>query len=497
MALFATIRPELQVRNPSVVDDTLAAGSTLESSASFLSDTLNGLASQTKRMLGTTNWYDALSNRSLTGLDTAVDTINATKMLEWVEVITDVTVGGSDNFVILSVSGSEAPSQTAAVGAVTTEGAVVAAHGGTFGTHALTEVSGANALFPKNLVRVIDASTGDAITSATLGNEIFGLLQSEVATDGHTFNDTTQQVQISFVEANGTLNDLIAATASDIQGKTIRYAYQRRQTFANRGEQAYLGSATFADQVAAVDFNLDQVIDNQSGAATVAANIDLDLAANIEWAYRDAASADLLRVEEGSGDSTSTVAITAAVDFLDVDAADVDFANGLGAGSLSLGETTDTLSGTADIHLSATTDLTFTDGQKSGSTYAGELKLSATSQEWSDFETYSDAEVSILAALVKALKGVQPTRTVMIPSTSITAGSALIAATNVDAAPTLTGVGTPSQDVVVYLNGQKLVMDDSSTGDKDYDCYINASNQLVLEFDVGTSDRLEVFVHAY
>jgi hypothetical protein len=117
----------------------------------------------------------------------------------------DVTVTAAQNWEVLTTG--ELPSNTtAAVGSVTTLGTVVAAHGGTFDTHSLTEVTGPNPLSPKNLMTIVDASTGDPILSG--GRIVWGLLQTEIATNPHTMNYTDQRAQISFVRANATFDDL-------------------------------------------------------------------------------------------------------------------------------------------------------------------------------------------------------------------------------------------------------------------------------------------------
>lgn len=202
-------------------------------------------------------------------------------------VLTDVTVGGADNFVLLSVSGSETPSETASVGAVTTEGAVVAAHGGTFGTtHSVTEVAGSNALNPYNLVEVRD-SAGDPIMSSN-GKQIFGLLQSEVATDGHTFNDTTQQVQISFVEENIAGTDLVATAAADIQGTVINYSYSVRACLANMPQDGFINPGVFLDSTGSAglttttgaQFNMKQLEEEHTLAAAATSATTISIPAN-------------------------------------------------------------------------------------------------------------------------------------------------------------------------------------------------------------------------
>ena len=97
--------------------------------------------------------------------------------------------GGTGDVVILGTG--ELPSQTtAAVGAVTTLGTVVATHTGTFGSVSLDEVSGPNAVQPKNLMQIVDGNTRDPILSSS--RVVYGLLQGESGvTDGATITDTT------------------------------------------------------------------------------------------------------------------------------------------------------------------------------------------------------------------------------------------------------------------------------------------------------------------
>jgi hypothetical protein len=190
--------------------------------------------------LVTPSALDAGAKRGVNDLNTDLHALQRKRILRRVlEVGKDVTVGGADNFVVLG-TGELPTNTTAAVGSVTTEGTVVADHNAAFGAHSLLEVPGPNALQPDNLVRIRDASTLEPIESG--GAEVMGLLQSETAADGHTITDaTTTRVQISFVIANGTGDDLIACPAVDIQGKDINYAYIERQAFEDIPEHAFLG----------------------------------------------------------------------------------------------------------------------------------------------------------------------------------------------------------------------------------------------------------------
>jgi len=241
-------RPDEQIRNSDVYDDTIAAGLTMETGATSIEDDLNNLRSQLKRLSGEVNWHDPLSGNDLLTTSTSVGSLNTKGMLFRTQVLTDITVTAAQNWEVLSVSGSETPTETAAVGAVTTSGAVVAAHGGTFGTHSLAVVAGLNALRPVNLCVVRDAATGQPIQSG--GKGIWALLQSEIATDSHTFNDTTQRVQLSFVIENTTGDGLLACPVGDIAGATINYSYVRRLDWSSVPESAFL-DGIFVDQAAA------------------------------------------------------------------------------------------------------------------------------------------------------------------------------------------------------------------------------------------------------
>ncbi len=135
--------------------------------------------------------------------------------------------GGTGDVVILGTG--ELPTQTtAAVGAVTTLGTVVAAHTGIFGNITLDEVSGPNAVQPKNLMQIVDGNTRDPILSSS--RTVYGLLQGESGVvDGATITDTTTtRVQISFVRITSNGSDLERVPASDIAGMTINYCTRER-----------------------------------------------------------------------------------------------------------------------------------------------------------------------------------------------------------------------------------------------------------------------------
>jgi hypothetical protein len=106
--------------------------------------------------------------------------------------------GGAGNTVTLTQSLSQTPSEAAAVDLGSANGAVVASLAGDVGVLSLAEVAGLNAISPKNLCLIREAGTNDPILSS--GNQVYALLQAEIGVaDGNNFNDTTKQVQLSFV----------------------------------------------------------------------------------------------------------------------------------------------------------------------------------------------------------------------------------------------------------------------------------------------------------
>lgn len=507
------LRQETQIRNSDTYDDTVSpTEAAFETNPANIETDLNNIRSQLKTTMGTTNWWDTVT-RDVETLDGDLETIETKTFLFRTQILTDITVTAAQNYEVLSVASSETPSQTAAVGAVTTEGAVVAAHGGSFGTsHSLTEVTGPSALRPDNLCEIRDTTLSEPIISSN-GKQIYALLQSEIATDGHTFNDIDQRVQLSFVEENAAGTDLIATAAGDIAGKTINYMYARRYQLQNLTEDAFL-SGVFLDRAANSDVTLDNAIDNQSGAATQGQNIDIQMAAATEWAWQDAASADLLRIIEGSSGGTTKVQIHSDVDLYDNDAADNDFANGIAVDSsgteITIGETTGQIDsaagltlksgGSGDVTLDATTgDLILIDENYAGGSYDTPFNLSDSSTEWDDFET-NFGEVSLLAALNLAYTSANFTKTFAnVTSTTVAdtdvGGSG--GGANLDAQIHDISGGTFVNDHDVYLNGDLLRGGADAAANNDY--YPGTSlalGQLKFEFTVKTGDVLCVISHA-
>jgi len=415
--------------------------------------------------------------------------------------------GGAGDLVILGAG--ELPSQTtAAVGAVTTLGTVVAAHTGTFGEHALDEVSGANAINPHNLLEIVDGSTRDPITSG--GDRVYGLLQGESGlTDGVTITDTTTtRVQISFVTINGTGDDLVAAPATDIGGQTINYCSVERVRLEDLNEGDFLGGGQ-VDVPAGSTVTRQVGYDNQGVTPVeLTNNADLDLAAGIEWAIRDLANADLFRIIEGSGGSVSEINIHSGVDLYDNDAIDVDFASGASINSggtrpIDVGVTDGVIESTAgDLRILAFAELLLDDVNQNGSTWAQTdgIKLSDTTQEWNDFETQY-GEVSLLNAIVQASNqgGIVKTCANVI-ATTVADTDVSLSDSNLDAALGDLSLGSFVDDHDIYLNGALLRSGANAAANNDVypgtDLNNTADGQLKFEFTIKINDVLCVLNRA-
>lgn len=279
MAFATLVRPSTQIRGLDVYDDTLAAGAALEAGV-HLEDVINGILSQLKRGLGETNWYDALSGRSLATASADLLDLENKKTLYRRQHLIDVVVSAGQNWEILSAGGLETPSLTAAV-TTTQLGAVVAQSalsGAGFNVHELTELAGLVATRPKNLVRVVLASDGAPVQAAD-GRDIFGLLQYEsTGADGGAFNDTSggNRAKLSFVMLNTTRDDLVAANVADIQGLTIRYAYVARTNLDNAPEDSFISDGTFVDLQPGVSSGQTR-IDRTYAVLTANVNEDVDV----------------------------------------------------------------------------------------------------------------------------------------------------------------------------------------------------------------------------
>jgi hypothetical protein len=517
------LQQDTQIYASDAYNDAVSPGSTLQTSAANLQDDLNAIRSQLRRILRASsagNWYDDVpfpggsTARGIEQLASDLFDIERKRVLFRTQVLTDVTVPAAQNYVVLSVSGSQTPTQVAAVDSSTSAGAIVAAYVGTFGTaHTLDEVTGSNAISPKNLCIVRDAATGSPIKSS--GKDVYALLQSESAVDGHTFNDTTQQVQLSFVRENSAGNDLEAVPASDVQNRSINYAYARRIFFDNIPEEAFLGGA-FVDQSSATDVNLDNAVDNQSGPVSQAQTIDWRIADTFELLFKTGdAGRNLLRLAPtAAGDTvginTDTLTFTSTNNptfskGISVDTGTVQINLGVSPGQIaSTAQLTVNSGGTSDLRIGAAGELFFDDSNRTGSTYSQSngIKLADTTAEWSTFDA-EFGEVSLLNAIVQAKNNSSRTKGVAVVTTSsITANTNATGAggtPNLDALLPAYASGTFTANVDVYLNGVLLRCGADASANHDvYPGDTPANGDLKFEFALqggATPDVLTVIVY--
>ena len=353
---------------------------------------------------------------------------------------------------------------TAAVGAVTTRGTIAASVAGGFDAPSLNEVGGASNIQPENICLIVDSATGDPVLAPD-GREIYGLFQTEIATDGHTINLVDQRAQLSFVVRNATFDDLILITAGWMDGKTIDYAPVERYAFKDIPETAWIGD-DFVDAGAA-NTTRKQSYDNQGVTPVdLLTNAILDIeSAGKYWEIRDDAEATLFRITEGSAGGTSTIAVENDVDYFDVDAADNDFLFGVtvrsgGARPIDIGVQDGIVETTAGaLEVQAKTTLSFDDGNKAGGWSLGEgIHLSDAAAEWTNFEA-EFGEVSLLNAIVQAKQTMERATawahviTADIPADTLITGAG--GAPNISAQmPSYKGLSFLT-DVEVFINGVK------------------------------------------
>jgi hypothetical protein len=511
------VRQDTQIRQSDTYDDQKAAGSTLESSAAHIEDDLNGLRSQVNRIINNVvtgnDWFANVTSRGVNSLHTDLADIEAHKILCRTSLLTDISVGATDNWVVLSFAGAQTPTQVAAV-ALTQNGAVVAQSalsGAGFAVNELTEISGVNAISPKNLLVIRSAVNGQIIQSS--GRDVFGLLQYEsTGVDGAAFNDTSggNRAKISFIRQTSGFDDLEACPAADIQGQAINYSYVSRINLDAMPEDCFLADGSFVDVSAATDVTRQRAYDNQGTTPVeLATNADLDLGATREWAIRDLLNADLLRVIEGSTGGVTKVQIHSDVDTFDVDALVNDFAEGVtvdsGGIAINLGVATAGSIGTAgsnDLRIFGAGELYLDDGNQTGSTWAQTdgIKLSNTTAEWDLFET-NFGEVSLLSALNQAVgTGARGTKVYANVTATTTANSdvgGVGGGANLDAQlPSFFG-GSFLIDYDVFLNGNLLRPGADASANNDYYPGTSLPNgQLRFEFSVKISDVICVIPYA-
>lgn len=422
-----------QIFNTENYDDTLVAGSTLQTTASNLEADLNAIRSQIRRVLWagvTGSWYDTISSPSGSNSARGLNTINVDlsdleqkRFLFRRQNLNLVNVATGSNFVLLSNSLGTAPADFAVVShplllATTLTGTLVAALSGSegvFGSHSVALMSGASALTPKNLVIVRDAWTGLHLTSSA-GRDVYGLLQVESGTlTGQAFNDSTRRTQISFVKEvtlNGT-SSFAATAVTDVGGRTMMYSYVRRTALDDIPEDAYLSNTVFLDRaetssgnssssVALSDITLDRAIDNQVGTVTMDQNIAIRIAGGFAWTFMSGTKELWKLASSDSGDT-----LTTAVDRISFSSSfPTTFQEGIsvatGSTRIDVGNiagTVNTLTG-ANLILKGGNQTNFSDFFGDTSTYlGGAIPFATATLEWNNFATGFGNQTSILGAL--------------------------------------------------------------------------------------------------
>jgi hypothetical protein len=264
-------RQDRQTRKSDIYsDDVLPTQTNYETDSISLEDDLNNLRSMLHELrdVQSSNWWRALtaptvfpgegaSARGVQDVNEGLYSIERKRVLcRRLVVGADVgpvAVGARHS--VLSTAPQLPPNTTAAVGAVSTRGTVVASIAGIFDAPSLNDVVGSNPVQPKNLCLLVDVVTGGACLDAA-GHEVYGLLQSESATDGHTIDLTSHRVQLSFVVRAPTGDDLVLAAVGAMDGKVFNYSLTERYAFADLPE-----SALFDEFVAAMSALSRLVID--------------------------------------------------------------------------------------------------------------------------------------------------------------------------------------------------------------------------------------------
>jgi len=530
MALAPTnLNPAEQVGAITTYTDTAAAGSGLEvtrAGGATLEDVVSSVISQINRILNATtggnDWYvdintptalDTGSQRGVLDLNTDLHAIERKRILKRVNMVgVDVSIASAgDQYVILAAA--DIPSTTtAAVGSVTTAGTVVADASGSFGTAQLTEVTGANALQPKNLLILTDNADGDVVTRTSDGKQIYGLLQSENATDGFTITGSNpDRVQISFVVHNGTNDDLELIASGDMDSITFDYGYVRRDAFEDCPEEAWLGDG-FTDTGAAT-ITRQAAYDNQgAGTVTTTTNATLDIGTGFTWEIGDAASASILTITEDSGGGATDVAIGTAADTYNNNAVDVNFDNGVtvdnGSNAINMGVTANQIDFTGNATVTSTSGSTVTVGSTSANTTistttggavvfssAGAIDGDASGAVTFDSSTAGISLDGVTSSNFTMTAATAVTETLTIEATNSGAGTGVIDVNADDDITIDSSSGAVSVDAAAASNftvaGASLTLETTASGD----VFVTAAdtadiNGSTVDIDAGTGGVL-------
>lgn len=512
------IRQDTQIRRSDTYDDTVAPSlAAYETNPVNVEDDLNNVRSMLAYLkdIQSGNWYDAQTAPSTleAGVLRGVDDLNdALHLVEKQRVgkrtwgIKSIS-GGALQGVILG-AGELPTNTTAAIGAVTTLGAICAT-ATTFGTFSASDVvSGPTAINPLNLVMIVDSATRDPILDAS-DRRVYGLLQVESAVDGSTITATTpNRAQLSYVVvAAGALQ---LAAAGTMTGVTFDYDTPERTRLEDLVVADWLGGAD-VDVPAGATVTRQNAYDNQGTTPVdVTTNSTLDLeGAGLLWLIRDDLEANLFGVVEGSAGGTSQVNIYGDVDEFDVDAAVVDFAQGTTHASgktrpITIGVNDGLVETTAgDLEVKAANELLLNDtNMVNEGTWTGPgVKVSETTTEVAAYETEFGGEVSLMNAIVQAAQsGARGTKVYAVVTSTTVADTdvgGVGGGANLDAQlPDMSG-GSFLTDYDVFLNGELLRPGADAAANHDYYPGTSLVNgQLKFEFVVKTNDVICVIPYA-
>lgn len=513
------IRQSTQIRNSDTYNDKITpSSSNYILTTGSIEDDLNSVRSQVQNLINRNgasfpsgNWYDDLSApgsyeggsaRGVQQLNTNLHDLERKRVLVSIANLTDVTVGASNNYVVLSL-GQLPTATTASIGVTTTLG-TVSAYNSSFGSHSLAIVSGTTSISPKNICEIVDGDTRDPVMSSN--RVVYGLFQTESNTDGSVMTGTTpNRAQLSFVRINSTGDGLEAVPAADIQGKKINYSSQKRTALSDLNEQDFLRGAILDNLGSTIVTR--QVSYDQQGSTPVriGSNAALDLGAGLYWELRDNLSASLLRVTDGASGETTTLTLSSDVDYFTVNAVSSSFAQGVkfatSTTQINVGVTAGTIetTSTSDLRVFGAGNLYLDDGNQTTSTWSqtSGIKLSTSASEWNTFKT-NFGEVSVLNAINTSYAKDRRSKTYSFVTTAIPADTdASLADGNLDTALPDMSTGTFTSDYDVYLNGELLNPGANSSTNNDY--YPGSSlnpAKLKFEFALKAGDVLCVVKHA-
>lgn len=509
--MLTRLRSDVQIAPCVTVNDQMAPGAALVTGADSLQSELNAIRSQIGRILSlqSQSWTsDVVSDgsgtkRGLNAIGSSLYSIESKPLLARASVQTSINVPASQNYVILSVAGGQAPSQTIAI-ALTQLGAVVAQSSlsaAAFAAHETTSIAGSSATSPRNFCRVRLPSTGQQLESND--RDVNALIAVEsTATDGGTFNDTSggARVKLSFVSEDGSGN-LVAVPASVVGGQTIQYSYVLRQTFAQLPEQSFLGGSEFLDQAGDVDITVTRAVANQNGPVTVGKNLLWQLSNGFNFKVQDQGGAkDLISIQASPG-ANAVVFNPDGVTFNTTTppASKKGIIAGQTAQAINLGVTTGqidtagpltvTATGSNGLTLKGGTTTNFQDGYQAGSTWAATgINLSSSSADWTAYKAAVGGEFSLLAGIAAlAAKTtrvkVEATVTQNIPAGTLITGYGTGANINKPLPDYSTLVSKIGTAVNFFYNGE-LIRIGTSAADN-LDGYISGTpskGELILNF---------------